>query len=107
MRSLDSKIMAAFYVIPIALGALSILIALLARTQLESGLLLAVGPQALGVLLLIYAKLPSIKTGNLWSFGPAEMDGRHRKVYLGGYVLIAIGIVIELALFAGFMKQTS
>jgi hypothetical protein len=105
MRNLDSKILAAFYVIPILLGAFSMIFAVLGRTRLESGLMLAVGPQALGILFLIYSKLPSIKAGKLGSFGPSEMDGRHRKAYLAGYLLIAVGIVLELALFAGFMKQ--
>ncbi len=51
-----------------------------------------------GFSLLLAAKLSLFRQGILFSFGPAQMPPTSRRRYGAGYVLILVGIALNLLL---------
>jgi hypothetical protein len=55
----------------------------------------------LGTMLLFFARLPLDRQGRFLSFGPRELDEKHRKIYWWAYGFIgaSIYLLIELLVF--------
>ncbi len=50
-------------------------------------------PAFVGLLLLVWARLPLYRQHQFFSFGPRHLDAVHRRAYWRAYVLIAISVL--------------
>ena len=54
---------------------------------------MAAFPGFIGLLMLTWARLPLYRQRHFFSFGPAGLDARHRRIYWRAYVFIAISVL--------------
>ena len=53
---------------------------------------------AVGFAVFVSAKVPMLRKGRWWSFGPSDMPTTLRTRYWAGYVVMAIAFLMTLAL---------
>ena len=51
----------------------------------------------IGFALFAAAKIGNIRKGHLWSFGSSQMSRSEKWAYRSGYVLMALGLILALA----------
>jgi len=61
-------------------------------------LFVAVGLGCVGIVLLFCARLPLYRQKRFFTFGPAALDGAHRKLYWAAYACIVPSILLLLVL---------
>lgn len=52
-----------------------------------------------GAILLFFARLPLYRQRRYWTFGPRELDSKHRKMYWIAYALVLICMLLLLSLW--------
>lgn len=95
-----------FFMIPCIAILAGVLLPVVARLQTtDIGLLYGVGVAAgiFGVLLLFVARLPLYRERRFWTFGPRQLDAKHRRFYWLAY----IGVGVSLLLFWIVWLRTS
>ena len=85
---------------PFAFGlTLSVLLPVCYRWPLSSALAVALSFILCGAL-LIYAKLPNLKSGQLISFGLSSIEPKMKKYYLLSYFFFLVGLLLSITLVA-------
>ena len=84
-------------IIPCVALMASILLPVVARLKMadittlySSGIAMGV----LGVLLLFIARLPLYRARQFWTFGPRQLDRKHRCYYRLAYVAVAVSLLL-------------
>jgi len=55
---------------------------------------LGLGAGVFGIILLFVARLPLYKQHRFWTFGPMQLDRKHRWIYWLSYVLVATSLLL-------------
>ena len=75
------------------MGSILVFIGSLERASLAS---FFVG--IIGLILVLYAKLPLLKQGNFLNFGVKNLSISNKKYYFIGYILISISLIVSIFL---------
>jgi len=86
--------------LPVWLGVLGTILAMIARDPYGFKVLVGMVLLMIGFSLFVKSKLRKLREGKLTSFGMKELDAKEQKLYISGYLLMALGLLIEAYLAA-------